>query len=1352
MIFDSSGKWILVGRYWIRLSDGLAIPFIQGGGPANTVQNRFAFGDDDGSESGHTLDTENANRTAQVADVTFLIRIQVEETAGKDDPWDFILRAAKNGGSYTDVTAARTDGIRLANDTQSRSDNEVTTERLTAGVGSWLAGYYDDGTVEDGMGSTLILNSQYTDLEFAIEIDSANAANDDYWDLRVYDQNGTALDGYTNTSRVIATGIATVINLGVGALSANGQALTVDDGGPDPGYYQHGFRIRSGDTVGLNVNSGWAAGEDTGATIGTGMIFRVRFALSREGTGVADQFKIQAKFNAGSWADVDIKDDINSLATCIICLPSSQFADAAAATQLLGTFGKSWTDGEGVAAVQDTGNILTASQDLDNLETEHEFCLMIKSFFYDPQLSNDQVQAEDKIELRLVESDGTIFPNAYTNPVITVSETAGFIGCTSIEGPGRILHFDGNGNIYVFAEDNGTGGSNPNRIAIKSANRGSTWREMDASNRPTQEDWESGDIHFVGDVAYIGSQLNNDAYHDTFNLSTHGSTPDTWGTIDEAVQTGITRDDQVAAIIRRSDGSLVVFFQEQVGGDFRLRYKIKNGSWGSVQELDATGGANQYHVVAVLGASDRIHIFYNDNTAGNLYHKSLSSGDSLGARDTVSTDVGTGGSDQKPILGAVYYDPPGAVAERIVVSFKDESSTLVYTSKIDDDGSPSTPIPASDNTVFQNGIGSNMVVGSLVVDRDNLYIIYADDTNQEIWIDKSEDYGAWGTDTKIIADVVADVITAIAFEPTDGSLQIGILYEDDSGGANGFGWYKEYEQRPATTSIALGVGSLAANGKQATIDPGAAGGVQINLFVGSMAANGQALDVVPGTATVSLGIGSLSSNGQALNVVPGLASISLGIGALTANGQQLDIIPGLATISLAVGALAAGGQQLDVIPGQVSISLGVGALAANGKTLDLILEYLFNVTHDANNLNEYDDTVTDGGDLSTNTPGLANTTAKMTALIDDAIKIYGQINLNPPSTNEIRLRYYIDPNSLTMASGNDFANCRFSDGVLLYVFSGNLRNSSGNYTVRIHYCEDAGYGGSVDSGTITDAEHYIEIHCVRSTSDVANNGYIDWWVDDNAQTSITGIDNWDLWLTLDNIKLGAIFGIDYPDTQGTFYLDELQANETGNEIGGIVSKEIINLGVGSLSANGQILDVQPGPAIISLAVGSLNANGQALQVLPGLVAITMQVGSLGANGQGLNVIPGLVAISLQVGSLNANGQQLTVDAGVIILINLGVGQLSANGQALNVIPGLALISLQVGSLGLNGQILNVVPGAVTIGLAVGALVINGQTLVIVTAIHPDPDKVYYSHYREKRSFVQFDGKSGPVGPTEKRRL
>lgn len=197
--YDPTGKFIKVGRYWIHLETGMRVPVIQGGTSANTVQNdRWAFGDDDGTESGHTLDTELADRSSQLGNVTFLIRIQVQETAGKADTWTFQLYADKNGGaSFTAVTTTRTDGLRLANDTQSRADNQATTERLTApGSGTWLAGLYDDGQTEDGMGSSLSLNGNYTELEFAIEIDTANASDGDYWDLRVESNTGTDLDSY----------------------------------------------------------------------------------------------------------------------------------------------------------------------------------------------------------------------------------------------------------------------------------------------------------------------------------------------------------------------------------------------------------------------------------------------------------------------------------------------------------------------------------------------------------------------------------------------------------------------------------------------------------------------------------------------------------------------------------------------------------------------------------------------------------------------------------------------------------------------------------------------------------------------------------------------------------------------------------------------------------------------------------------------------------------------------------------------------------------------------------------------------------------------------------------------------
>jgi hypothetical protein len=568
------------------------------------------------------------------------------------------------------------------------------------------------------------------------------------------------------------------------------------------GFIQDHFRVRSGDTVGLNADTGWAADENVNATIGTGVIFRIRFKVREIGSVEgATQFKLQCKFNAGSWTDVGISDDSGGVAKCVECMPSSQFSDAAVTDTMLLTshFGQgfTWEDGEGVAAAQVTGNILTGSYTLNQEETEYEYCIRILTFFYDPQSSFDQVQAGDTIEFRMVESTGTVFPNAYTNPVITVAESAGFVGATSIEARARVAHLDSNDNLYILCEDNGRSGT-AQRLVVKSTDRGAIWRVMDDANRPAEDDWESGDMQVIGTECYMSSQLNNDVYHDTFRFSDDGSNPDTWGTTDEAIRTGVTRDNQYTTMVRRSDGTMVAFWQE-LNTDYRMRYSIKDPTWSAPIDLDADAGKDQYQAFAVLGENDLTHIFYTNITDGYLYHKSLSSSDVLSDRELVHDDVGTGGSEEHPILSAIYYDASGT--ERIVVAFRDDSDSLIYTSKIDNDGSPSAPVVASDNTVKNNGIGGSCVVGQLINDGSDLYIIYGDDTNGYIWITKSVNYGSWDTDDSILTDVDADACNAFFYEPSDNSKQIGILFEDNSNAANGFLEFYEHEIQAATGGL-----------------------------------------------------------------------------------------------------------------------------------------------------------------------------------------------------------------------------------------------------------------------------------------------------------------------------------------------------------------------------------------------------------------------------------------------------------------------------------------------------------------------------------------------------------------------
>jgi hypothetical protein len=220
-------KWYRLpdGR-WIN-KDGIVLTTIRGGGmPVETQNDRYAFGDDDGSESAHSLDTENTPRTAQDLDTNFTIRIQIAETGGGSANITPTLYCSYESGTYTAVTTTSSASMpcRLVDDANSRADNEATTERLTAGAGSWQAGEYDDGQTDVGGDTISGLTSEYTEVEFMIELDSTYATDGETFDFRVY--NGTAaFDSYPGTSPRATASAATPINLTVDALS---QTNTVD--------------------------------------------------------------------------------------------------------------------------------------------------------------------------------------------------------------------------------------------------------------------------------------------------------------------------------------------------------------------------------------------------------------------------------------------------------------------------------------------------------------------------------------------------------------------------------------------------------------------------------------------------------------------------------------------------------------------------------------------------------------------------------------------------------------------------------------------------------------------------------------------------------------------------------------------------------------------------------------------------------------------------------------------------------------------------------------------------------------------------------------------------------------------
>lgn len=211
---------------------------------------------------------------------------------------------------------------------------------------------------------------------------------------------------------------------------------------------------------------------------------------------------------------------------------------------------------------------------------------------------------------------------------------------------------------------------------------------------------------------------------------------------------------------------------------------------------------------------------------------------------------------------------------------------------------------------------------------------------------------------------------------------------------------------------------------------------------------------------------------------------------------------------------------------------------------------LFNITHDANNLNEYDATETDFGDLSTGTPGLAETVAKMEAYIDSIDSMYGRVDFSL-STSDFRIRFYLDPNGVSMDDGETWYPLivRTPDDPWNLYQVGYLQASGNQELVLVSYEDDSTetWGSQFD---IPDEEHYIEVHTERAESAISPTGRNRIWLDGVLKDTHDTLDNYDLWATVHEAR----FGVAGPDanTSGTVYLDELKANDDGGLIGPVI--------------------------------------------------------------------------------------------------------------------------------------------------------------------------------------------------------
>jgi serine protease len=192
------------------------------------------------------------------------------------------------------------------------------------------------------------------------------------------------------------------------------------------------------------------------------------------------------------------------------------------------------------------------------------------------------------------------------------------------------------------------------------------------------------------------------------------------------------------------------------------------------------------------------------------------------------------------------------------------------------------------------------------------------------------------------------------------------------------------------------------------------------------------------------------------------------------------------------------------------------------------------------NLSAWSGAVTGGGDLSATPAATLVGTCGMQAVVNDNTALYVS-DSTPANEPRYRARFYFNPNSIGMVSGDIHYIFQGLTGAGTNVFTIQLNNNTGTtagYRIRTQVFDD---GGSATNGTyfsISNATHFIEIDWQAATATGANNGYITLWIDGVQKYASPGIDNDTR--RVEEVRLGAVAGIDN-GTRGTYYIDAFES-------------------------------------------------------------------------------------------------------------------------------------------------------------------------------------------------------------------
>jgi len=276
--------------------------------------------------------------------------------------------------------------------------------------------------------------------------------------------------------------------------------------------------------------------------------------------------------------------------------------------------------------------------------------------------------------------------------------------------------------------------------------------------------------------------------------------------------------------------------------------------------------------------------------------------------------------------------------------------------------------------------------------------------------------------------------------------------------------------------------------------------------------------------------GTVDDDFSGLRLPPGSPAIDVGVTQYIANNGEA--IPPDSIINFLGSAPDFGWKEFD--PSAPVTPTASPTITNTPGPADLIFANGF----ESGNLSDWTSNSNDLGDLGVSSAAALFGSQGLQAVIDDSTTIYVTDD-RPTAEPRYRARFYFDPNSIPMTSGDAHYIFKGFLGTATEVLRVEFRQSSGIYQLRAALLLDGGTTWmSTNWFTISDAPHFIELDWRAATVAGANDGGLTLWIDGIQQADLNGIDN-DTW-RIDRVRLGALTGID-TGTRGTYYFDAFES-------------------------------------------------------------------------------------------------------------------------------------------------------------------------------------------------------------------